>query len=522
MVSEQVSTLTGAPAATAEPASTWSEAVDTNPEPRSLPESAPVRALFSSLDDLGARYCHWKSNIRLRDTLAGKEDIDILVHPRDASLLQQAIAANGYKLTVARRGAGHPGVFHATALDEERGQLVDLHAYHQLVSGDSLVKSYRFPVEDQLLAGATTQAGVKIPAPAAELVLFLIRILLKHSSLAETLLVNRKYHEVCGELSWLLQRADLAQAALICRDWFPTISVPIADMIEQVAQPELRVGRMLLGLRIRRDLRGLRRIGTVSAGLSRMRRLSARFTARFWPRRDRSLLAGGAWIAFVGPKGTGKTTLARSVCNALGKQLDVKLIHVGKPPATILSFVPRIFVAPARRALPAERLSEYEKPERRAERRYSFLYVFRKYLVAHDRRHLLTRAMRAATAGTIVISDRCPGTNFTGVDGSAFDDAAVERASSRLQRWLMQNERQIYATLPKPRLVVKLTADVATAIRRDSQRKKKGGPDSGTIRRRWSLETVAEFEGSIVAVIDASGALDDTLRQCVREAWAVL
>lgn len=487
-----------------------------------LPESAPVRALFTELNSQGVRYCHWKSNIRLDRTLAGKEDIDILVHPLDAGLLLDVIAATGFKFAMPARGVGHPSVFHATALDRASGELVDLHGYHQLVSGDSLVKAFRFPIEERLLANLTVQSGVAVPAPAAELVLFLVRTLLKHTSLFEIILVNRKYEQTCEELAWLLDRASREEAARICRDWIPTLSVSLEQMIACVSRPDAVLQRVRLGRRVARDVRGWRRLGGFSAQVSRLERMFSRLVARFRPRRGRSLLAGGAWFAFVGPKGTGKTTLARMTAESIGKQLDVMVVHVGKPPATLLSFVPRLFLAPARRAWPSERLSEYERPERRAKGRYSLVYVVRKYLLAHDRQRLLARILRATTAGKIVLSDRCPVTNSTGVDGSAFDDLAIARAPSPLHRWLMQKERRIYRVLPRPRMVLKLTADVGTAVLRDSARKKRGGPDADAIRRRWALESLAEFDGSEVSQVDASGTREDTLRECVSRVWGAL
>ena len=93
--------------------------------------------LFAALERQGIRYCHWKSNIRLDETLAGLEDIDLLVHPADSHAFQHIINECGFKLTVSRMGVGHPGVFHALAWDHDSCRLLDLHVYHQLVSGDS-------------------------------------------------------------------------------------------------------------------------------------------------------------------------------------------------------------------------------------------------------------------------------------------------------------------------------------------------------------------------------------------------
>src|SRR6478736_4737799 len=112
---------------------------------------AIIRNLFGSLEQNGIRYCHWKSNIRLQATLAAAEDIDLLVDQRDADLFHTALLENGFKLAQSRSDIGHPGVFHALGLEESSVELVHVHAYFQIVSGDSCVKTYRLPIERLLL-----------------------------------------------------------------------------------------------------------------------------------------------------------------------------------------------------------------------------------------------------------------------------------------------------------------------------------------------------------------------------------
>ena len=480
--------------------------------------SAIALTLFSALEKESIRYCHWKSNIRLDETLSGRQDIDLLVHPADADAFQRIINECGFKLTVSRMVAGHPGVFHALAWDLDSGRLLDLHAYHQLVSGDSLVKSYRLPVEEDFLARTTSSTGVRIPDPSAELVLYLIRILLKHSSMIEVRKVNGHYGHCRDELSWLLQRSDVGEAAALYGDWFPSLRIPFQQLIDCVASGSIP-SRVAMGMRLAWGLRNQRRIGHVAAGFSRLMRFGSKYASRMRARRNLSLLAGGVWIALVGPKGTGKSTLTTLLAKRLGTKLDVKLIHFGKPPATWLSLLPRLVVSTARRVLPNERPSDDEVSDRRDERKYSTLFLISRLIVAFDRRRLVTRSMRAMSSGTIVISDRCYVTNSTGLDGSAFDDLAVARARSRFQRWLMTRERAIYRGLPRPRLVFKLSAPLETALKRDLARGKPGGPDPSAIQRRWSRESESEFAGSTVYAIDTDGDIEASLRAIATRVW---
>jgi len=111
--------------------------VQSDRDPPPGPSKAAIRSLFNSLEQKGVRYCHWKSNIRLEETLAAAEDIDLLVDQRDAQLFHAALLENGYKLAQSRSGIDHPGVFHALGLDEASADLGHVHAYFQIVSGDS-------------------------------------------------------------------------------------------------------------------------------------------------------------------------------------------------------------------------------------------------------------------------------------------------------------------------------------------------------------------------------------------------
>jgi hypothetical protein len=119
-------------------------------------------------------------------------------------------------------------------------------------------------VEERLLDTVTRQAGVNVPAPSAELLLYLLRIMLKHTRLAEAAKVNEKYAPIRDELLWLLKRSDVAEAQEICRLWFPTVSVPLANMVAAALDPGQVLRRSVLGLRIARDLRHLTRTSIIA------------------------------------------------------------------------------------------------------------------------------------------------------------------------------------------------------------------------------------------------------------------
>ena len=484
---------------------------------------AVILSLFRSLEQKRIRYCHWKSNIRLEETLAAAEDIDLLVDQRDAGLFYAALLENGFKLTRSRSGIGHPGVIHALGLDEPSAELVHVHAYFQIVSGDSLVKSYRLPIERSLLEQSRYLHGVRVPVPEAELVLFVLRIALKHTGPIEILMANRHYRSVSKELGWLREAAIAERAEALCTAWFPTIDPPLFRQLLVAIETESAVARrIVLGWRVGWRLRGLRRLNLMVGAASRLWRVVSLLVKRFRRRKDLVLETGGMIIAIVGPKASGKSTISHALETPLGMHLDIFRIHAGKPPATALTLLPRLLVPAARRLLSKERAGEYEKPERRREKQYSLLYILRMTLVAYDRRNLLRRALRAATAGSIVISDRYPAENVGAIDSSCFDEAALAKCTSPMGRWLMNCERALYKGLPKPGLLLCLEAPIETAIERDAQRSKPGGPDAAAVRRRWELESRPESSAAQAIRIDTSQPLDETVRMVVRAVWSAL
>jgi thymidylate kinase len=486
-------------------------------------DAGPVPALIAALNRAGVRYCHWKSNIRLPESLRGEEDLDILVHRADAMAFETALAQTGFKTAVSHGGMSHPGVFHAFALDETASGLLHVHAYFGVVSGDSLVKSYRLPVERDLLEGGLAVDGVPLPSPEAELALFSLRILLKHVHPVEIAMVGRGYGKVVHELEWLQDRADLQGAAQLWDAWMTGPDAPpLEAAIAAISDPGAWYRRIVLGRRVGRALRKWRRIGPLAAEMDRWRRVGAMATGRFRKRRDLVPRTGGLVVALVGPKAVGKSTLGAEVARRLGGELDVRRVHVGKPPPTMLSIVPRLLVPLARRLWRRERAGEYEKPERRREGQFSLLYVLRMTLVAYDRRALIRKLWKAASGGAIVITDRYPSDTPGSIDSCCFDEAAVAACRSSLKRWLMKREQAIYVGLPQPDLVIRLTAARETTLRRDATRIKEGGPDADAVLRRWGMETCASFGQAPMVTIDTDRGIGESAADVTRTVWAAV
>jgi thymidylate kinase len=483
-------------------------------------KSGLIRDFLDTLEVRHVRYCHWKSNMRLREMLSGGDDIDLLVHREDASQLQAVMLEFGFKQANPKAGMEHPAVFHALSNDEARGQLVHLHVYHQIVSGDSLVKNYRLKVEDMLLSGTRYLEGVRVPRPEVELMLFLVRVALKHASLIELLMINRTYHSVSAELNWLRQQANLDLAAELCQRAFPKISSSLfIETLDVFSRASSLPRRLKLAVNIAWRMRDYRRMGAIRAIISRLHRVSELTIAKFQNRKGKILQSGGMVVALVGPKASGKSTLGNELSTRLGKQLLVRRIHAGKPPPTLLTMLPSLMIPVARKLLRSERSSEYQKTERRQTNNYSLIHVIHMLMLAYERRNLLRRSASAAAAGALVVSDRYPSATIGATDSSSFDDEAIASCKSRVKRWMMRQERKLYDSILLPDLVIRLEAPIALTTRRDSERIKPGGPDALALKRRWQLETVTKYGGVPEVVLHTDRSIEETSRDAVAAVW---
>ena len=113
-----------------------------------------IHELIQKLNESPIRYCHWKSNFALAEALAGRTDVDLLVHRNDATLFRNLLARLSFRPASNADGKPFPSVEHHYALDEDKGILVHVHVYFRVITGGSLSKNYRLPVEAMLLQNA--------------------------------------------------------------------------------------------------------------------------------------------------------------------------------------------------------------------------------------------------------------------------------------------------------------------------------------------------------------------------------
>jgi thymidylate kinase len=483
-----------------------------------------VATLFERLRGEGIRYCHWKSNWALEETLEGRTDLDLLVQRQQAPSFRKILQELAFRPAVEHGSPPFPSVEHYHALDEA-GELVHVHAYYRVISGDSLVKNYHFPLEAMLLENTRRIGVVDVPSKGAELIVFVLRMSLKHTSTVELALLLRSWQSVEREAAWLATDDARAEAAALLPVWLPGFDEPLFwAALAALTAPASLARRALLGRRVRAELRPFARNGRTRVWVAGLRKFAQHGRARVVGSKKKLAPAtGGAVIAFVGVEASGKSTMLGAMHRWLGSHYTVRRIHAGKPPSTALTFVPNLLL-PALRALLPDQRSTIVSAKLTAEARprtgrFPLLFGIRSVLLAHDRRALLARAYARSANGTIVLCDRYPSSDEAPVDGAQL---AVEDAEEQdpVRRWLAEREARLYRDVPPADLVLQLTAPLDVTLERN-RRRAKAEPEEYVLSRHARSSSLA-FDHVRVVKVDTNRPVEESTREIRRIIWEAL
>lgn len=487
-----------------------------------------VQRLIEDLNRTGLKYCHWKSNLALADGLVGGTDVDLLVARQDAAQFRAFLSQHDFRPAVDRGSDDYPSVEHYFALDEESGVLAHVHAYYRVITGESLAKNYHFPIEEMLLENTRLEGAIRVPMKAAELVVFTLRMMLKHTQLVELVMLSRDWDHARQEVDWLLEPGALEEAMMLVSKWLPAVSTGLfAKCVAALQMPAPLHRRIWLGYILRSRLSGYARHSIFRAwqiGISKFSKMAFRRLTH--SKKGMVPLAGGAVIAFVGPEATGKSTLLNETSKWLGEHLEVERIHAGKPKSSVLTFLPGLLVPVLRKALPGLRSSKVELQYanravgEKTKKVYPLIFALRAALLAYDRYTLLTRAFAHAANGNIVLCDRYPSLTNGAADSPQLGQFPVSRDRYPLRYILARVEERLYRQIPPADLVISLTVPVEVAVRRNKNRGKEEPEEY--LRNRHANSANLNYENTVIHMINTDQPLDNTILEVKKAIWKVL
>jgi thymidylate kinase len=140
-------------------------------------------------------------------------------------------------------------------------------------------------------------------------------------------------------------------------------------------------------------------------------------------------------------------------------------------------------------------------------------------MIAYDQRTALVKAYRKATKGTIMLCDRYPSATMGGMDGPRVDASWFSSGYS-VKRILAQIEEKLYASIPRPDLVLFLTVPIEVALQRNATRMKKEGTEPDAyVRSRHALMGKWHIPNTSICRIDTNRPLEETLLTVKRIVW---
>lgn len=519
--------------------------LDTRPIPHHVPPEGILRQesfsvlplvqkLCKGLETERIAYCHWKSNNVLDRSASGDNDLDLLVRRADEPQFTGILCRLGFKQTEAPEEKQMPGVLNYYGYDEEADTLVHVHAHYQLIVGHDMTKNYRLPIEMPYLESAVQGELFSVPAPEFEFIVFVIRMVLKHSTW-DVILGRQGTLKAAErqELVYLQARINQDRVYELLRRHLPYIDVELFNSCVQAIQPacstwtRVKTGQQLQS-KLQADARRPLIIDTYlklwRRGILTVRRRISKPSSKY------RLQSGGAMIAIVGGDGAGKSTAADALCAWLSKHFETTWVHMGKPAWSRTTIAIRGILKVGNLL----GLYPIESPVRETLEQNSLVspgypWLLREVCRARDRYWIYVKARRFAANGGLVVLDRFPLPQIRLMDGPLAAQFVSQLASSpqaerfmsphqgsRLTKLLVKLEESYYNRIVLPELLIVFLVDPEIAVQR------KTDEDATTVRERSTEIWELNWEHTDAHIIDASKSKADVLSELKALVWSEL
>lgn len=484
-----------------------------------------IARLCEALHKQGVGYCHWKSNWKLERWMKGEGDLDLLVDRADAERFTSVLSQLGFKQALTSRDRDVPGILNFYGFDAEAGKFVHLHVHYQLVLGHDLTKNFRLPIEKPYLESADGQHLLPTPAPELELIVFVLRMVLKYTAseaiLRKVLRKSPPLSTARKELEYLEARSDRARVLAVIKEHLPLIDASFFDACVQ----SLRAGgsaweRAAVKRQLKRRLKAHgRRPQLADTLLKPGRQIARTIRERVFHQSSRKrLVNGGAIIALVGGDGAGKTTSIKELSRWLSKKFVVKRFHLGKPPRSPLTLI--VLVALRTRRLFNKHSETHAHANSvnggGASSFPGYLQLLRWVCAGRDRRRLYMKARRFATNGGISICDRFPVSQLHLMDGPNINHSIDPSRMNRVVKFLLKAETRYYRQIMPPDMLFVLRVAPEIAVRRKTNEK------AAHVRTRSRELWEADWQGTRAHIVDAGQPIEDVVARLQSLIWAEL
>jgi thymidylate kinase len=494
-----------------------------------------IDRLIGTLNQENLRYCHWKSNFSLAETLSGDTDLDLLIDRKSLSRILIILFGMGFKSAGTKSGLDPDGIFHYYGMDAPTGQLIHVHLFSSILTGESFVKTHLLPFENMLLENTSSIGTMKVAPRPAELVTFVVRTFIKYGSLLDVLMLAGKAETLRDELAWLQNGNELSKSLALLNKYCPAIDEALfLECLNAIKENTSLPKRFFLAQTVRRHLRIYAKY--------HMAALVSAYSLLVWEkvanvlkrrRKNKSLKAGGMVIAFVGAEATGKSTLVSETGNWLTQIFSTRTVHAGKPPSTWMTAPLNVILPLLRRLMPQLRTTRQDGTKAAPVETIAapvvkgwsgLIYAVRSVSLAWDRRQLLVQARYHAANGDIVICDRYPSENIGAMDSPRLqEDHNLTGLKGALYNRLAKLEQRFYREIPPPDAVLNLKVSMEIARQRNRDRIKLDKESDAYLEarhrqcREWCM-TGTKY----IYEIDTDQSLLNTIQTVKQKIWEMI
>lgn len=481
-----------------------------------------VLQLCKALEAERINYCHWKSNAALDRSASGDNDLDLLVSRADGRHFTEILYKLNFLEAQVPQEERLPGVRDFYAYDEASGRFVHVHAHSQLILGHDFTKNYHLPIERPYLDSALQGDLFRVPAPEFEFIVFVIRMILKHSTWDAILMRHgRLSKSERRELEYLFSRISFGRVFAILDEHLPFVDGNLFKTCIGMLQPGCSFWtRIQTGQQLQTQLESCaRRPQMTDLILKLWRRVEYPVLDRLHLRTLRKrMVNGGMMIAILGGDGSGKTSIVNELRRTFAEEFDVIQLHMGKPTWSLMTILIRGAVKVGRSLGLYPFVKEGTEPslDTNTPEFPGYPWLIREVCTARDRYLEYKRAQRFATNGGLVICDRFPLPEIKIMDGAQVERVTVGHKSNRLLKFLAAVERHYYRQIMHPDLLIVLRVDPEICV----QRKTDETPESVRSRSAeiWNLD----WSETAAHVIDASRSKAPVMADVLNLVWAQL
>ena len=481
-----------------------------------------VLRLCETLKEEKINYCHWKSNAALERSAFGENDLDLLVSRNDALHFIDILMQLEFKEAPAAQSEQLPGIRDYYGYDEQSDRLIHVHAHFQLVIGHDLSKNYHIPIEGPFLESAIQGDLFRVPAPEFELAIFVIRMILKHSTLDAIIMRHGSLSDSERlELDFLQSRTSVAKVAAIFDQYLPYINYNLLEACLQALQPRCSfwkrtsAGHQLLG-----KLKSCARRSQISDVILKFwRRIKLPIQYRLHMRVPKKCMAnGGLLIAIVGGDGSGKTTVINSLYTKFSEEFEIKKFHMGKPSWSLTTIIIRgaIKIGRSLGLYPFMREGSEDRLDTISPSFPGYPWLIREVCTARDRYLTYLSARRLATNGGLVICDRYPISEIKVMDGPQVERVTFGMKPNQLIKLLARIENQYYQQILLPDLLIALRVAPEISVQR------KTDETADSVRSRAGEVWNVDWKKTSAHVVDASKSKSEVLTSLMKLIWSHL